>query len=46
MKDFGEKLEKKWAVEYSEIKDTIQEITQPRLLCLEDEDEQLKEQLH
>ena len=41
IKDFGEKVEK-WAVESSDLKDTIKDIPQPRRLCLKDEDEEPK----
>ena len=46
MKDFWEKLEKKWAVKSSDLKDTIQDIPKSRRLFLEDEDEEFKEEFH
>ena len=43
MKDSREKLENKWVIESSDLKYNIQDIPQPRRLCLEDEDEEFKE---
>ena len=39
MKDFDVKLEQIWSVQYSDLKGEIQEVPQPKILCLEDEDE-------
>ena len=39
MKYFDVKLDQKWAVQSSELKEQIQEVQQTKLLCLEDEDE-------
>ena len=39
MKNFGVKLEQKWTSQSKDLKEHIQEVTQPKLLCLEDEDE-------
>ena len=39
MKDFDVKLEQKWAAQSSYLKEQIQEVPKPKLLCLEDEDE-------
>ena len=46
MKDFDVKLEQKWAVQYSDPKEQIQEVPQPKLLCLEDKDEESKEEFN
>ena len=43
MKDFDVKLEQKWAVQYSDLKEQIQDVPQHKLICLEDEDEEFKE---
>ena len=46
MKDFGENIENKWSVESSDLKDTIQDILQPRWFCIEYEDKEFKEDSH
>ena len=46
MKNFREKLEKQWAIESSDLKDTIQDIPQLRRLCIEYKDEEIKEEFH
>ena len=46
MKEFDVKLEQKWAVQYSDLKEQIQEIPQTKLLCLEDTDEEFKEEFN
>ena len=43
MKDFDVKLEHKWDVQSSYLKEQIQEVQQTKLLCLEYEDEEFKE---
>ena len=44
MKYFDMKLEQKWAAQYRNQKEQIQEVPQPKLLCIEYKDEQLKEE--
>ena len=39
MKHFDVKLEQKWAVKSSDLKEQMQEVPQTKLLFLEDEDE-------
>ena len=46
MKDFDVKLEQKWALQSSDLKEQIQEVPQTKLLCLEDEDEEFKEKFN
>ena len=46
MKDSGEKLENKWAIESSDLKDTIKQIPQPRQLYIEYRDEEFKDKFH
>ena len=46
MEDFDVKLEQKWSVQSSDLKEQIQEVTQPKLLCLEYEDEEFKEEFN
>ena len=46
MKDLDAKLDQKWDVQSSDLKEQIQEIPQTKLLCLEDEDEEFKEEFN
>ena len=46
MKYFDVKLEQIWAVQYSELKGQIQEVPKPKLLCLEDKDEEFIEEFN
>ena len=46
MKDFDMKLDHKQDVQSSDLKEQIQEVPQPKLLCLEDEDEEFKEEFN
>ena len=46
MKEFDVKLEQIWAVQSSDLKGKIQEAPKPKLLCLEDEDEEFKEEFN
>ena len=46
MKYFDVKLEKIWYVQSSDLKVQIQEVPQPKLFCLEDEDKEFKEEVN
>ena len=46
MKDFDVKLDQKCDVQSNDLKEQIQEIPQTKLLCLEDKDEEFKEELN
>ena len=45
-KYFDLKLEKKWTVQSSYMKYQMQEVPQTKLLCLQDKDEEFKEELN
>ena len=46
MKDFDVKLEQKWYLQSSDLKEQIQEVPQPKLLCLEYKYEEFKEEFN
>ena len=46
MNEFDIKLEQKWAVQSSDLKEQIQEVSRPKLLFLEDEYESFKKELN